>query len=153
MLVQIYSTKKTADICCSQWCWLIGPLLSWFFLTFDLVAWVCPVAGLTLAVQPAVSLEGKPLQKFSLEKREVPAETSGCWPNLLKMTWLIWMTLPDASSLSVRCFQPSSVPWRTGQGHSAAGEDQQHGRVALKPRLIGCLLQTPSYTACWHLSL
>lgn len=38
--------------------------------TFELVAWLCPAAGLTLAVQPAVSLEDKPSQKFALKKRK-----------------------------------------------------------------------------------
>lgn len=139
MLLKAESKRKNqnrAKICCSQRYWsvpfFLGSVWHFHYLTFDLLAWLCPAAGLTLAVQPAVSPEGNLSLREEKNKFHSAGMSACCSavPNLLTMGWLIWMTLLGAPFLSVRCFPPSSVPrWRTGQGRSTAGEDQEHRRM------------------------
>lgn len=78
--------------------------------TFGLVTWLCPAAGLTLAVQPAVSLEDKPSQKFALKKRKqfqlgwvaAALQHPACWRWRDRSGWHCWALLRYPSHGFVR---------------------------------------------------
>lgn len=105
-------------------------LLFWLCLTLSpLLLWpgglVSPCSWINLdECGPAVCLQKKSLL---LKRKTVAAGMRGrCTADLLKMAWLIWVTLLNAPSPSVRRFPSASVPrWRTGQGCSTAGEEQE----------------------------
>lgn len=90
MLFQIEYPEQSGHLLLSDAGWpepfFFGSVWPFHPLTFDLVAWICPAAGLTLAVQPAVSLEGKPSKKFALKK-----EKSSSWDE-----WLLYCSTQPA---------------------------------------------------------
>lgn len=136
----------------------LGSVWPFHPFTFDLVARLCPAAGLTLAVQPAVSLEGKPSQKFALKKDNSsscdewllhcstqPAEDGVIdLDDIAKRSFPIRQMVSLVVSASVKDWT-RSLYCRRGSGTPT--------HVALKPRLIACLPKTPSYCVCWHFAL
>ena len=150
---------------------LLSPLWPLYLLTSDPVPWLCPVAGLTLALQPAVSPGLSAAGEKPSEKRFIPPQKSHqhifSWFQTCCCTApLIHCTAEDgvinlndiakrSCSISQMFFFLSSLPrWRTGQGHFSAWKDWKHEQTdtcGLSVKVDRLSLKAPCNIMCWHL--